>query len=237
MAILGCLVLAMSATDVRARTWTDSTGKYSVEADFLELHNGSVRLKKPDGTTIMVPINRLSRADQEYVGSEGSKRTRPEAAQEPTSAAKVSPDAKSASRSVRFSDLKITKTTFSPPSVEFTIRLDLAGGSLLEAWASVGMKDAGEVLEVFAGALHQGLLAVNGIDFANPSPSLKAQRVSMKKGPDGATYQCVVSYPKLVLDHPETEFTIVAAVRNGDEIIKSNAATRHVNLKTGEVRN
>ena len=99
------------------------------------------------------------------------------------------------------------------------------------------MKDAGEVLEVFAGAIHQGLLSVNGIDFANPSSSLKAQRVSMKRGLDGDTYRGAVSYPKLVLDDPETEFTIVAAVRNGGEIIKSKAATLQVNLKTGEVRN
>jgi hypothetical protein len=75
---------------------------------------------------------------------------------------------------IGFSELKVTKTTFTPPAVDFTIRLDLAGGDLLEAWASVGISDAAKTLEVFAGALHGGLLGVNGIDFANPDPSLNS---------------------------------------------------------------
>lgn len=137
---------------------------------------------------------------------------------------------------IRFSDLKITKTTFAPPSVEFTVRLELAGGDLLEAWASVGVTDAGKTLEIFAGALHEGLLGVNGIDFANPSPSLKAQRVEMKKrDKDNHIYHCVVRYPKVVLDNPETEFTIVAAVVKDKTIVKTNAAMARVNLKTGEM--
>lgn len=136
--------------------------------------------------------------------------------------------------SIAFSDLKIAKTSFEPPSVEFTIRLDLAGGEMLEAWASVGVKDAGKMLTTFAGAIDAGLLSVNGIDFANPDPSLKAQRVTMKKSAEDANvYECTVRYPKLILDAPETEFTIVAAVRKDKKIVKTNAATARVNLKTG----
>jgi hypothetical protein len=137
---------------------------------------------------------------------------------------------------VGFSDLKITRMTFDPPSVEFTIRLDLAGGELLEAWASVGITDASPALEVFAGALHQGLLGVNGIDFSNPDPSLKAQRVTMKRSvKDPNLYECKVHYPQLVLADPVTEFTIVAAVEKDKKIVKTNAAMVKVNLKTGEV--
>jgi hypothetical protein len=130
----------------------------------------------------------------------------------------------------------ITKTSFAPPRVEFQIQLDLAGGELLEAWASVGVPDAGKTLEIFAGALHQGLLSVNGVDFAKPDPSLKAQRVSMKKSAtDAKVYDCTVRYPEVVLTDPETEFTIVAAVRKDNKIVKTNAATVRVNLKTGVV--
>ena len=41
-----------------ARKWTDSTGKFSVEADLIEVKDGSVRLKKPDATVLH--FNRFS---------------------------------------------------------------------------------------------------------------------------------------------------------------------------------
>jgi hypothetical protein len=96
--------------------------------------------------------------------------------------------------------------------------------------------DAGKTLEVFAGALYKGLLSVNGIDFAKPDPALKAQRVSMKKSANDANvYVCAVRYPKLILDDPETEFTMVAAVDKDKDIVKTNAVMARVNLKTGKV--
>ncbi len=61
----------------KLRTWTDSTGKFRVEAEFVELKDGKVQLRKQDGKVIDVPLERLSAADQEYIKSrreEGSKR-------------------------------------------------------------------------------------------------------------------------------------------------------------------
>jgi len=46
------------------RIWTDSTGKHSTEAAFLSLEDAKVRLRKRDGKEIVVPIVRLSEADQ-----------------------------------------------------------------------------------------------------------------------------------------------------------------------------
>jgi hypothetical protein len=43
-----------------AETWTDVTGKHRIEAQFLSVSGGNVYLQKEDGTTIAVPINRLS---------------------------------------------------------------------------------------------------------------------------------------------------------------------------------
>jgi len=51
----------------RMRTWTDSTGKYSVEAKFVALKDGKVRLQKRDGKTISVPVDKLSERDQKQV--------------------------------------------------------------------------------------------------------------------------------------------------------------------------
>ena len=47
--------------------WTDSTGQHKTEAQFLELlADGQLRLKKPDGTVVKLPLAKLSEADQQY---------------------------------------------------------------------------------------------------------------------------------------------------------------------------
>lgn len=43
-----------------AETWSDNTGKFQIEAEFVELKGMSVMLHKADGSTITVPLNRLS---------------------------------------------------------------------------------------------------------------------------------------------------------------------------------
>ncbi len=49
------------------RTWTDSTGDYRVEAEFVSFKDGTVWLKKSDGEVITVPLDALSQTDQDYV--------------------------------------------------------------------------------------------------------------------------------------------------------------------------
>ena len=51
----------------QARTWSDATGQFSVEATLIGVENNAVQLKKGDGTVITVPLDRLSAADQAYV--------------------------------------------------------------------------------------------------------------------------------------------------------------------------
>ncbi|MBN2296922.1 MAG: hypothetical protein JXM70_31140 [Pirellulales bacterium] len=50
-----------------ARTWTDSTGKHSTEAKFVEVADGKVKLCKADGSFSLLPIDRLSTADQQWI--------------------------------------------------------------------------------------------------------------------------------------------------------------------------
>lgn len=53
-----------------ARTWTDATGKFKIEADFVELtEDDQVRLKASNGKTIAIPLSKLSVADREHVAS------------------------------------------------------------------------------------------------------------------------------------------------------------------------
>jgi hypothetical protein len=49
------------------RTWTSAGGKFTVEAQFVEVADGQVTLKGRDGKTIRVALKDLSAADQQYV--------------------------------------------------------------------------------------------------------------------------------------------------------------------------
>ncbi len=60
------LAVAVSAS---AREWTDNTGTYKTEADLVEVRGTHVVLKKSNGQIISLPIDRLSKSDQEYLAS------------------------------------------------------------------------------------------------------------------------------------------------------------------------
>ena len=49
------------------RKWTDITGKFSVEAELVDVGDGKVRLKKENGKVVSIPIERLSLSDRSFV--------------------------------------------------------------------------------------------------------------------------------------------------------------------------
>lgn len=49
----------------KSRTWTDSTGKFKIDAEFVELRDGKVTLKRTDGKTAVLPLDRLSPEDRQ----------------------------------------------------------------------------------------------------------------------------------------------------------------------------
>ena len=63
-----CITLTFCSIMVAAelRTWNDKSGKFSVEAELVELKDGRAVLKRADGRTITVPLERLSDKDLEY---------------------------------------------------------------------------------------------------------------------------------------------------------------------------
>ncbi len=67
MLIIAVLISAVSTPITYARKWTDSTGKYTVEAEFLEMRDGKVQLKTDNGKIISVPMDKLSKVDQIWV--------------------------------------------------------------------------------------------------------------------------------------------------------------------------
>jgi hypothetical protein len=56
-----------SVAKAETRTWTDGTGKYKIEADFLEILEGQVKLQRTDGKKISIPLAKLSKDDQAYL--------------------------------------------------------------------------------------------------------------------------------------------------------------------------
>lgn len=51
------------------RTWTDSTGKFSLEARLVRVAAGQVTLQRVDRTLVTLPFERLSAADQKFLRS------------------------------------------------------------------------------------------------------------------------------------------------------------------------
>lgn len=64
------IVMICCAGDARARKWTDSTGRFTVEAELVEVKDGNVRLRREDGSVISLPSDRLSEADRRYLQSQ-----------------------------------------------------------------------------------------------------------------------------------------------------------------------
>jgi hypothetical protein len=67
LAAVVALHVCARTTVAEVRRWTDTTGKFSVDAELVETKPDSVVLKKAGGATITVPIARLSDADREYL--------------------------------------------------------------------------------------------------------------------------------------------------------------------------
>ena len=51
----------------RIRTWTDRSGTFKVEAEFIGLREGKIHLHKQNGVKIAVPVNKMAVEDLEYV--------------------------------------------------------------------------------------------------------------------------------------------------------------------------
>jgi hypothetical protein len=63
--IVGMLLPWLGVAGAEVRIWTDSTGKHTIEAEFVGLADGNVTLKKADGKETILPLAKLSEADQE----------------------------------------------------------------------------------------------------------------------------------------------------------------------------
>jgi hypothetical protein len=78
-------VLAPSAQTTPPRTWTDSTGNYAFEADLLGYSSDTVVLQRRnrDKDLVSLPIDKLSKEDQEFLKSKEASDSVAKAGDEP----------------------------------------------------------------------------------------------------------------------------------------------------------
>jgi hypothetical protein len=78
------VVTSLLSTEVlHARTWTDKTGKHKIEAELVEVTDGVAELRKADGTTVKMPLAKLSKADQDFLKQSSDKSKTDDAASSP----------------------------------------------------------------------------------------------------------------------------------------------------------
>ncbi len=61
------LLLVVGSEPCDARTWTDDSGVFTVEAELVEIVGDRVRLQRTNGKVITVPLEKLSDADRRYL--------------------------------------------------------------------------------------------------------------------------------------------------------------------------
>jgi len=73
LTIVFVMLAAVPPSFAQTRTWTDNTGKFTIEAEFVDVADAGVRLRKTDASLIVVPLERLSEADRRHVQSLAAK--------------------------------------------------------------------------------------------------------------------------------------------------------------------
>jgi hypothetical protein len=61
------VALGITLAEAAPRKWTSADGKSSIQAEVLSVSNGKVELRKLNGDTVQVPLEKLSEADRQWV--------------------------------------------------------------------------------------------------------------------------------------------------------------------------
>lgn len=69
LASLSFLFAAAGAAAAMARTWTDSTGRYTLDADLIAFSDTTVVVQRADHELVAVPIEQLSAKDRDFLTS------------------------------------------------------------------------------------------------------------------------------------------------------------------------
>lgn len=72
LGVAAVLILAAPAW-AAVRTWSSANGKFSVQAELLDVAGGKARLQKTNGKVITVPVVKLSSADRRFLKGQNSQ--------------------------------------------------------------------------------------------------------------------------------------------------------------------
>ena len=75
----------VASSTLPARTWTDRSGQYQIEAELAGFKDGKAILKRLDGRSVSIRASRLSTADQKFIREE-LRRRRKDRTEKPTEA-------------------------------------------------------------------------------------------------------------------------------------------------------
>ena len=67
------LLVGILAANASARIWTDASGKGKVDAEFVGMEEGQVKLQFRTGKVVLLPLGTLSEEDQQFVKGEVAK--------------------------------------------------------------------------------------------------------------------------------------------------------------------
>jgi hypothetical protein len=67
------MILGFAMPIAEARTWTDSTGRYTLEAELVDFNDHQVVVQRADHELAAIPIDNLSSEDREYLNSAVAK--------------------------------------------------------------------------------------------------------------------------------------------------------------------
>ena len=61
------IILPEKSSNDKLRTWSNATGKFKIEAEFVSKTGNKVKLKKTDGKIIFIQFDQLSEEDQNWI--------------------------------------------------------------------------------------------------------------------------------------------------------------------------
>jgi SLA1 homology domain 1, SHD1 len=68
-----CALIGIATPESEARTWTDSTGRYTLEAELVDFNDHMVILQRADHESVALPIDALSVEDQVFLNSKAAQ--------------------------------------------------------------------------------------------------------------------------------------------------------------------
>lgn len=131
MRILICSTIAffLCVPQSLADTWVDDSGKYAVEAEFVSLREGIVRLKRNDGRVIDLPLDKLNAEGRDRVKKLAAAEAKPptKRTDKVNSADEVASKIEAKASAEMRRGMRVSRDGTKTPYVDLVVNLDFMG--------------------------------------------------------------------------------------------------------------